>query len=203
MYLKLFGDRTIDSVAVFIDKDSARRDALIETIKNTALRWNLPVVSQQQMHEGILAVFDSTFAVTQSMRLIAIIVAFFGIANALLTLFIERQREFGIYRALGFSTVQVAGMTLMEGIAMGLVSFVLCAVVGTALAFVLIKVINFHSFNWTVFYFFEWKPYLHGSPDRLACKHRGCSVSGLENLPHLPANADSRGIDSIGMSKTK
>jgi putative ABC transport system permease protein len=43
---------------------------------------------------------------------------------------------------------------------MGLVSFVLCAVVGTALAFVLIKVINFHSFNWTVFYFFEWKPYL-------------------------------------------
>jgi putative ABC transport system permease protein len=94
------------------------------------------------------------------MRLIAIIVAFFGIANALLTLFIERQREFGIYRALGFSTVQVAGMTLMEGIAMGLVSFVLCAVVGTALAFVLIKVINFHSFNWTVFYFFEWKPYL-------------------------------------------
>ena len=160
MYLKLFGDRTIDSVAVFIDKDSARRDALIETIKNTALRWNLPVVSQQQMHEGILAVFDSTFAVTQSMRLIAIIVAFFGIANALLTLFIERQREFGIYRALGFSTVQVAGMTLMEGIAMGLVSFVLCAVVGTALAFVLIKVINFHSFNWTVFYFFEWEPYL-------------------------------------------
>ena len=160
MYLKLFGDRTIDSVAVFIDKDSARRDALIETIKNTALRWKLPVVSQQQMHEGILAVFDSTFAVTQSMRLIAIIVAFFGIANALLTLFIERQREFGIYRALGFSTVQVAGMTLMEGIAMGLVSFVLCAVVGTALAFVLIKVINFHSFNWTVFYFFEWKPYL-------------------------------------------
>jgi putative ABC transport system permease protein len=48
----------------------------------------------------------------------------------------------------------------MEGIAMGLVSFVLCAVVGTALAIVLIKVINFHSFNWTIFYFFEPGPYL-------------------------------------------
>ena len=43
---------------------------------------------------------------------------------------------------------------------MGLVSFMLCAVVGTALAIALIKVINFHSFNWTVFYFFEWKTYL-------------------------------------------
>jgi len=36
------------------------------------------------------------------MRIIAIIVAFFGIAGALLTLFIERQKEFGIYRASAF-----------------------------------------------------------------------------------------------------
>jgi putative ABC transport system permease protein len=159
-YLKLFDDRIIDSVAVFIEKDNPERGALIETIRKYARRRNLPVVTQKEMHGSILTVFDSTFAVTRSMRLIAIVVAFFGIANALLTLFIERQREFGIYRALGFSTLQVAGMTLMEGIAMGLVSFMLCAVVGTALAFALIKVINFHSFNWTVFYFFEWKPYL-------------------------------------------
>jgi putative ABC transport system permease protein len=97
------------------------------------------------------------------MRLIAIVVAFFGIANALLTLFIERQREFGIYRALGFSTLQVAGMTLMEGVAMGLMSFMLCTVVGTALAIAFIKVINLHSFNWTVFYFYEWMPYLQAA----------------------------------------
>jgi putative ABC transport system permease protein len=159
-YLKLFNDHIIDSVAVFIDANNPGRSALIGTIKQYAERWNLPALTQQEMHGSILTVFDSTFAVTRSMRLIAIVVAFFGIANALLTLFIERQREFGIYRALGFSTLQVAGMTLMEGIAMGLVSFMLCAVVGTALAIALIKVINFHSFNWTVFYFFEWKPYL-------------------------------------------
>ena len=42
-----------------------------------------------------------------------------------MTLFIERQREFGIYRALGFSTRQVAAMTLMEGLGMGLVSFLM------------------------------------------------------------------------------
>ena len=162
-YLKLFDDRIIDSVAVFIDKAIPKRGALIETIKKYAGRRNLPVLTQKEMHGGILTLFDSTFAVTRSMRLIAIIVAFFGIANALLTLFIERQREFGIYRALGFSTLQVASMTLMEGIVMGLVSFMLCVVVGTALAFALIKVINFHSFNWTVFYFFEWRPYLQAA----------------------------------------
>jgi putative ABC transport system permease protein len=46
---------------------------------------------------------------------------------------------------------------------MGLVSFMLCAVVGTALAIVLIKVINFQSFNWTVFYYFELMPYLQAA----------------------------------------
>jgi putative ABC transport system permease protein len=72
----------------------------------------------------------------------------------------ERQREFGIYRALGFSTRQVAGMTLMEGLGMGLVSFLLSIGVGTALALMLIQVINLRSFNWTIFFYPDWDPYL-------------------------------------------
>jgi putative ABC transport system permease protein len=94
------------------------------------------------------------------MRLMTIIVAFFGIAGALLTLFMERQKEFGIYRAIGFSTPQVAGMTLMEGLGMGLVSFLLSLGVGTALAWILIRVINLRSFNWTIFFYWEGAPYL-------------------------------------------
>jgi putative ABC transport system permease protein len=54
-------------------------------------------------------------------------------------------------------------MTLMEGVAMGLMSFLMCAAVGTTLAIVLIKVINLHSFNWTVFYYFDWTPYLQSA----------------------------------------
>jgi len=94
------------------------------------------------------------------MRILAVIVAFFGIAGALMTLFVERQREFGIYRALGFSTHQIAGITLLEGIGMGIISFAISIVAGTALAFILIKVINLRSFNWTIFYHFSADPYL-------------------------------------------
>jgi putative ABC transport system permease protein len=95
------------------------------------------------------------------MRIIAIIIAFFGIAGALMTLFIERQRDFGIMRALGFSTGQVSSMTLMEAIGMGLVSFLLSAFVGTLLAVILIKVINLRSFNWTIFFHIQWQPYIY------------------------------------------
>ncbi len=94
------------------------------------------------------------------MRVLTIVVAFFGIAGALLTLYMERQKEFGIYRALGFSTRQVADMTLMEGLGMGLVSFLLSTGVGTVLALLLIRVINLRSFNWTIFYYPSWEPYL-------------------------------------------
>ncbi|MBM4332043.1 MAG: ABC transporter permease [Deltaproteobacteria bacterium] len=54
-------------------------------------------------------------------------------------------------------------MTLMEGLGMGLVSFLLSTAVGTALALVLIRVINLRSFNWTIFYHPAWEPYLLGA----------------------------------------
>ena len=158
-YLRIYGDHTLSSIGIFIDPGNPRRDELLQRVKKLAYARGLPVQTQSELHENILSVFDSTFAITRSMRVIAIIVAFFGIAGALLTLFMERQREFGIYRALGFSTSQVAGMTLMEGLGMGLVSLVLSGGVGTLLAFILIRVINLRSFNWTVFFYPEWEPY--------------------------------------------
>jgi putative ABC transport system permease protein len=159
-FLRTFGDRTLNNIGIFIDPDNPRRTELLREVRKKAEAIGLPVLTGDQLHQNILEVFDTTFAITRSMRAIAIVVAFFGIAGALLTLFIERSREFGIYRALGFSTGQVAKMTLMEGLGMGIVSFFLSMAVGTILAILLIKVINIRSFNWTIFYYPAWQPYL-------------------------------------------
>lgn len=159
-YQKIYGDDTIDSLAVFMEEEYPHRQEVLEFIRTGANAWGLPAISREDMMGNILEVFDTTFAVTRSMRVLAVIVAFFGIAGAILILFIERQKEFGIYRSLGFSTAQVARMTLMESLGMGLVSFLLCTATGTAVAYVLIKVINYYSFNWTIFYYHLWGPYL-------------------------------------------
>jgi len=158
-YIGLYGDRTINSIAVFIDPEEPRRKQIIDDVRARAIVRGLPASTREQFHRNILEVFDSTFAVTRSMRIMAIVIAFFGITGALMTLFIERQRDFGILRALGFSTGQVARMTLLEALGMGLVSFVLSSGVGTVLAILLIRVINLRSFNWTVFYHPDWQPY--------------------------------------------
>jgi putative ABC transport system permease protein len=160
LYLRLFEDPTIDSLGVFIEPGHPGREEILADAARRAGARGLPALSRDALHANALRVFDSAFAVTMSMRLLAIIVAFFGIAGAILTLFIERRREFGIYRALGFSTIQVAGITLLEGLAMGLVGFLLSVGVGTAMAVLLIKVINLRSFNWTIFVHLTWAPYL-------------------------------------------
>jgi putative ABC transport system permease protein len=159
-FIETFGDRTINDVAVFVDADYPRRAELLQQVRKKAQARGLPVQTGAQLRAGVLDVFDTTFAVTRSMRAMTIIVAFFGIAGALLTLFMERRREFGIYRALGFSTEQVARMTLLEGLGMGMLSFLLSTVVGTLLAVLLIKVINLRSFNWTIFFHPALQPYL-------------------------------------------
>jgi putative ABC transport system permease protein len=158
-YLRIFNDRTISSLGVFVNPQNPLRKELLEEVRQRAALRGLPAYTRDQLRGNILSVFDSTFAVTRSMQVLSIIVAFFGIAGALMTLFIERQREFGIYRALGFSSRQVAGMTLMEGLGMGLVSFLMSIGVGTLLAWVLIRVINLRSFNWTIFFYPAWEPY--------------------------------------------
>ena len=158
-YLRIFNDRTISTLGVFVSPGNPLRKEALEEVRRRAVLRGLPVYTRDQLWGDILSVFDSTFAVTRSMQVLSIIVAFFGIAGALMTLFIERQREFGIYRALGFSSRQVAGMTLMEGLGMGLVSFLMSIGVGTLLAWVLIRVINLRSFNWTIFFYPAWEPY--------------------------------------------
>ena len=159
-YLRIFEDHTISSLGVFIDPANPQKAQILQAVQRKAAERGLPVLSQAGLRDSILGVFDSTFAVTRSMRTIAIVIAFFGITGALLTLFLERQREFGIYRALGFSSRQVACMTLLEGLGMGLLSFFFSLAVGTTLAVILIKVINLNSFNWTIFYYPSWEPYL-------------------------------------------
>ena len=159
-YLKIYDDRTLDSFGVFVDPGDPRAPGALAEVRRRARERGLPVVTRDELHRDILGVFDSTFAVTRSMRVLAVIVAFFGIAGALLTLHMERQREFGIYRALGFSTVQVAAMTLVEGLGMGMLSFALATGVGTLLSLVLIRAINIESFHWTIFFHPAWGPYL-------------------------------------------
>lgn len=156
-YLGLSGDSTLDTIGVYLEPGHPQRAALVAAILRLAAAQGFPAQVREELRRGIRGVFDATFAVTRSLRLLAVITAFLGITGALLTLFTERRREFGIFRALGFSSAQAVGVTLFEGLGLGPASFALSAVAGTAVAVLLIRMINLRSFHWTVFFHADWE----------------------------------------------
>jgi putative ABC transport system permease protein len=77
-------------------------------------------------------------------------VAILGIINSLNALIIERQRDIGIFRAVGAFRRQVEKTVLIEAGMIGLFSLILGLLCGFLLSLLLIHVINKQSFGWTI-----------------------------------------------------
>ena len=67
----------------------------------------------------VLRIFDSTFAITTALEIIAIFVAIMGVASTLLTLVIERRRELAVLRLVGADRRQVRKMIVIEAMVIG------------------------------------------------------------------------------------
>ena len=108
------------------------------------------VRSNQALREASLKIFDRTFEVTSVLRLIALIVAAFGVTGALMALGLERLRELATLRALGATPGQVVELTIVETTLLGGLAGLLAIPLGMVLAAVLVFVINQRSFGWTM-----------------------------------------------------
>jgi putative ABC transport system permease protein len=110
----------------------------------------LLVRANSTLRQDVLQIFDRTFAITVALRLLATLVAFAGVLNALFLLELEKQREVGILRALGLTGGQLRKMVFLETGLMGLVAGLLAIPTGYALSLILVYVINRRSFGWTL-----------------------------------------------------
>jgi putative ABC transport system permease protein len=116
----------------------------------------LQVQDNAVLRAEALRIFDRTFAITNALRILAVIVAFIGVLSAILALQLERGRELATLRALGLTPGGLWRLTLSESVLMGLIAGVLSLPTGALLAWLLIHVINLRSFGWTI----QWQ----GSP---------------------------------------
>ena len=114
-------------------------------------------ISNGELKEEILDIFDRTFRVTYILELIALSVAVLGIMNTLLTSILERRRELATLRALGASSRQIQGLIVWESCYLAGLGAGVGIAVGMALSVVLIKVINKQSFGWTIQFTLAWE----------------------------------------------
>jgi putative ABC transport system permease protein len=108
------------------------------------------VFSNRTLRTEAIRIFDRTFAITYALEAVAIVVAVFGIAGALLALVIDRRRELGLLRFLGAAAGQIRRLILFEAGLIGLLANTAGLVLGAALSLILVFVINRQSFGWTI-----------------------------------------------------
>jgi putative ABC transport system permease protein len=121
-------------------------DALRTELSGAALQVQVNSVLRQQA----LVVFDRTFAITNALRILAVVVAFIGVLSALMALQLERARELATLQALGLTAGQLWRLTFLETGLMGATAGLLSLPTGFVLALVLVYVINLRSFGWTI-----------------------------------------------------
>ena len=149
VYRRYYDDPYISNIAVFLDP-GADLTGTLEGVRGVLAGTDLLAQSKRSLRENVFAVFERTFAITQALRLLAVVVAFIGILSALMALQIEQARQFGVMRANGMSRRQLWGFTLIQTASMGITAGLAALPIGLALAVVLIYVINVRSFGWTM-----------------------------------------------------
>jgi putative ABC transport system permease protein len=119
-------------------------------IRRATANQSLMMLSNGEIRRQAVRVFDQTFAITYALEAISIMVAIGGIAGALISIVMDRRREFGVLRYLGGTSVQLRKLILFEAGLIGLMANVLGLLLGYALSLVLVYVINKQSFGWTI-----------------------------------------------------
>jgi putative ABC transport system permease protein len=149
-FTKYFGELAPSGVAAYLTPGADPERVRSEMLDMLDEGHRAFIYSNRTLRNEILVVFDSTFAITYALELIAIVVAMLGVAGTLLTLVLERRRDLSLLRLTGADRRQVRRMVIIEAALIGAVSQGIGLAVGFGLSLVLIYVINVQSFGWTI-----------------------------------------------------
>ena len=168
-FQKATGDDSWSGARVFASGEGGGRgEATGERLRDEflarigPLRDAVEATSGEELRDGILRVFDETFAITGVLLAIALLIAALGIATTLTVLVIDRTKELQTLLAVGAGRGQVRAMICWEAIFMVLVGECLGSGCGFLLSYLLIFVINRQSFGWTFLYGVDW-PFFAGA----------------------------------------
>ncbi|HEX7192668.1 MAG TPA: FtsX-like permease family protein [Thermoanaerobaculia bacterium] len=149
-YIAAYDDDRINTVVIYlkpnIDREVARRR--LEALFGP--KYGAFTVTNAAIRREVMNIFDQTFLITYALLGVAIVVAVLGIINTLSALILERTRELALLRIAGMSLRELRTMLLLESALLGIAATLTGVVMGYALSWILINVINKQSFGWTI-----------------------------------------------------
>jgi len=150
LYVKTFHDDRINTIVVYLKPGIDHDDARKQLEKLYGPRFGAFVVMNRDIRAEVMRIFDQTFMITYALLGVAIAVAVLGIVNTLSALILERTRELALLRVAGLSARELRTMIVLESSILGAASTIAGLVMGYALSWILIYVINKQSFGWTI-----------------------------------------------------
>jgi putative ABC transport system permease protein len=149
-YVRMTGDRLASQAWIWLEPGQSPEQA------QHALRQRLGFGPEFELREpGMLrarslAIFDKTFAVTYALQFAALTIALFGIGIGFSAQAFARRSEFGMLHHVGMSRRELSYMLSAEGALLGVLGAIAGLLVGAAMSYVLIHVINRQSFHWSM-----------------------------------------------------
>jgi putative ABC transport system permease protein len=151
-----FGSFSPSGLTVYLRNGVSPDEARTRLLSAIGPEHSVFINTNRALRAEVLRIFDSTFAITYALELVAIVVAILGISGTLVTLVLEREAELTILRLIGTGRRQIRRMVVGEAVVIGLISQSIGLIVGIALSMVLIYVINVQSFGWTIQFHLPW-----------------------------------------------
>jgi putative ABC transport system permease protein len=155
-FRRFWPDTHLNAVRLYLKDKTKIPEVQARLQEKYGSRYRLLTMSHEDLRQGVLRIFDETFALTYALEGVAVVVAVFGIITTFLVLIMERERELALLQALGASRRQIISMVLVESGLAGFLSFLLGAACGSVLSLLLIYVINKQAFGWSIHLF--WTP---------------------------------------------
>lgn len=139
LYKRYWDDSDVDYV--FIDvKPGVDRTAFKEKIQAAiAGSQKAFIYTHDEYKSWVTKLLDQFFMMMYMQMLVAVLVASVGLVNTMLISVAERERELGIFRAIGGLRRQVSKMIMLEAVSISLVGFAAGAVMGTMNAYFLVN----------------------------------------------------------------
>ncbi len=163
-YNRYWKNQNLNALGLYLSSeilhDEHKRKRFEKQLQELINDKSLQLISKQNLQKQSLIIFDRTFKITNVLKLLVILVSFVGIFTALMAIELERSREFAILRATGLTGRQLSILVYIETLTMGIVAAILAMPMGIILAYLLIEVINYRSFGWSMQFILPWTEFV-------------------------------------------
>lgn len=116
----------------------------------------LKVLTQRELYAYHRDAVRRAFRFTDAVRILPLVVAALGLAEALLAVALDRRRELGLLRVSGATRRQVAGSVVWEALGVGMLGLTGGIAMGLVLSLVWVRINFTHQLGWAVDFHFAW-----------------------------------------------